>query len=363
MCNTDLLEGDVGSESIYSLDELAGRALGDAAHIVGAVDSSRSPRGQDDPYIRDREHPDNLVLACGAHHRQVDGELGQELFSVDVLREMKRLHELRIAHATALAGEDRTVPVRLLGAIEGGSVTAGVNDCARAILHAEARLPGWPDGRHDRYGVDIDLRGFPGTGRDYYAVCARKIDEEVTRFKAQHEVGRLNRISLFAAAKVPILVYLGHALDDAITVSIYQRHKVEQTWQWPRLDTHPAFTIDTPDLDGSTELVVLIGVTATPDLSALPAVVTQLPRWSLTAVQVGDGVIDSPQALADFERAVRELYTKVDDATVTRVHLVAAVPVSAAVTIGRVLPRSHHVPVSLYERVPGGYVDVLEVTT
>lgn len=305
LCNADLLDGDVGSESIFSLSELAGRALGDAAHIVGAVDSAKSPRGQGDSDIADREHPDNLVLACAAHHRQIDGDLGQELFTVEVLRGLKKKHESRIAHATAIASEDRTVPVRLLGDIEGGAVDASVNECARAILHAESRLPGWVEGRLDRHGVEIDLRGYPGAGADYYAVCARKIDEEVAQFKSQHRAGRLDRISLFAAAKIPLLVYLGHALDDAIAVTTYQRHKVQQTWQWPLRDTHPTFAVTTPDLEGAREVVLMIGVTATPDISALPEAIAHLPRWLLFADAMGDGVIDSPEALELADHGLR----------------------------------------------------------
>jgi hypothetical protein len=362
ICDTDLLVGDFADDSVYYLDELAGKAIGDLAHIVGAVDSPVSPRGKDDPEIEDRESFENLALACPNHNRQIDSDNGQEQFTVETLRRWKQQHEYSIGVATAAAAGDRTLPLRVLGNIEGGAVEARPNECIRAILAAEQRMPGWNDDRYDRATVDIDMRNIPGTGTAYYRIAASVIDEGVARLMAKHQAGHLERVSLFAAAKVPLLVYLGHTLDDVIATAVYQRHKVEQTWEWPADDTHPAFTVDTLTLTESTELLLLIGVTARPDVERLSEELRALPRLTLYADEPGDSVINSPAALEDFDRAVRGVYTTIDNSPVTRVHLVAAVPMSAAVILGRALPRSHHVPFSLYERTPEGYFDVLEVS-
>ena len=360
LCNEDLLVGDIGDESVRTLEELAGRAIGDAAHIVGATDSPSSPRGQDDPGIADRESADNLVLACPTHHRQADTPTGRDVFDIETLRDLKRRHEERIAIATATATNDRTMPVRVFGQIEGGPLGISVNDCAHAILRHESRLPGWSDVRYDRGGLEIDLRNIP-FGDGYYAAACAAIDARVEDFKRWHADGRLDRISLFAAAKIPILVHLGHALDDGIATTTYQRHKVNGSWEWPAVDTHPTFTATTPDLLSPSEVVLLVGITALPDIEMLPGDVSDLPRWSLCADEFGDEVLDSATALEDFERAVRVVYTLLDNSPVTRIHLVAAVPVSAAVTLGRVLDRSHHVPMNVYARTPLGYVNALEV--
>lgn len=363
MCGADLLDGDVGQESIYTIETDKGRALGDLAHIVGASDSAASPRGQADPDIEDRESADNLVLACPRHHRQIDTDLGQGLFDIDTLRSLKAKHEGAIKAATDAATQERTTPIRLLGDIEGGAVGATVNQCAQAIMATEGRLPGWSSGSYDPDGAEVDLRQLPqARGETYYAAACARIDEAVEDIKRKHAGGRLSRASVFAAAKIPLLVYFGHRYDDTIPTTVYQRHKVEQAWAWPETETHLEFDSVLPELPGTTEIVLSVGVTAVPDLARLPTEISDLPRWSLTAKPTGDSVISSPAALDDFEHALRAVYTRIDESPITRVHLIAAVPVAAAVTLGRAWDRSHHIPVVVYERNRDGYSAALEVT-
>lgn len=362
LCNTDLLTGDVGDEAIRGLDELAGSSLGDAAHLVGAKDSAASPRGKSDAAIGDRNSADNLVLACPSHHRQIDSGRGVEMFHIDTLRELKRVHEERISFATSVVTEDRSTPVRILGGIEGGPVQALANDCAQAILRHERRLPGWRDG-HYREGIEIDLRGLPGRGADYYRGGRLRIDDGLADIRREVRRDRLDRISLFAAAKLPLLLYLGYELDDTFPVTVYQRDKLSQSWTWPAENTYPRFDVTLPQTGAHEEGLVVVAVTADPDIRLLPDGVASLPAWSLRAEHPGDTVIDSPSALRDFEVAARRLYTELDNSGVAKIHLVVAAPVSAAVIVGRVLPHSHHAPVVVYERTPDGYAPALELRT
>jgi hypothetical protein len=74
------------------------------AHIVG--DSPDGPRG--DPILSPKlaQDPDNLMLACDPHHRDIDREM-VDAHSVEVLREMKRRHEERILTVTGI-DEDKS---------------------------------------------------------------------------------------------------------------------------------------------------------------------------------------------------------------------------------------------------------------
>lgn len=363
MCNADLLDGDVAQESIYTIETGKGRALGDLAHMVGASDSDVSPRGKADPEVVNRESVDNLVLACPSHHRQIDTALGEGLYDLGFLRAMKAKHEAAIKAATESAALERSTPIRLLGDIEGGAIGATVNQCAKAILETENRLPGWSAGSYDPDGVEIDLRQLPTARTDtYYAAACARIDETLEDVKRRHASNRLSRASIFAAAKVPLLVYFGQRFDDTIPATLYQRHKVEQDWSWPDTDTHVEFQQEVTELSGPSEIVLSVGVTATPDLSLLTGDTAGLPRWSIAAATRGDSVINSLTALHDFEHAVRSIYTLIDEAPVNKVHLIAAVPVAAAVTLGRALDRSHHVPLVVYERNATGYAPAVEVT-
>src|SRR4051812_7167131 len=83
-CNQYLLEDDL---TTYTLN------LAERAHIVGATDAQRSPRGDDVLPLADRNEADNLMLLCRDHHRVID-RLPRE-HGVDGLRRMKRGHEDR----------------------------------------------------------------------------------------------------------------------------------------------------------------------------------------------------------------------------------------------------------------------------
>lgn len=354
ICNKDLLAGDSAFDPITS--------LGDTAHIVGATEAPRSPRGQDDPAVEDRNAADNLVLACPTHHREIDSQPGTVLYTVDSLRLLKAEHERKIAFATSIATSERSLPVLIVGDIEGGSIQIARADYARAIIETEGCLPGWPE-RYDAGGWVIDLSGIPTGGPEYYSVAAQAISRRIDELKRVDPRHPVERISLFAAAKLPLLVHAGHALDDTIPTTIYQRHRVRETWGWPEAPGPvPEFDLIEPADHASSEVLVTVEVTATPDVELLPPELRALPRWRVTTHPLGDTVIDSLAALHEFERTVRRLYTRLDDSPVTKIHLVAAAPVSAAVVLGRGLPRSHHSPVAVYERAPKGYAVALELS-
>ena len=43
----------------------------------------------------------------------------------------------------------------------------------------------------------------------------------------------IRHISLFAAARIPLLVYLGSKLDDKIPIDLYQKHRGgNEDWHW-----------------------------------------------------------------------------------------------------------------------------------
>jgi hypothetical protein len=40
----------------------------------------------------------------------------------------------------------------------------------------------------------------------------------------------VHHLSVFAFARLPLLVYLGSCLDDTIATDIYQRHRLNEAW-------------------------------------------------------------------------------------------------------------------------------------
>ena len=100
-----------------------GVSVGQIAHIVGWSKQPGSPRGEDDLPVGERNDEANLMLLCYDQHRVIDNRSMWDVFDAETLRSMKRRHEQRIMQLTAIADEDKTTVLRVIGAIRGASVS------------------------------------------------------------------------------------------------------------------------------------------------------------------------------------------------------------------------------------------------
>lgn len=75
-------------------------------------------------------------------------------------------------------------------------------------------------------------------------------------------------------------------------------------------------------------------------------------------------VIRCPQALESFTRRVRELLSELEvtDKQMPALHIFAALPLSAAVALGRARDPHVHPPFVIYDRADGCYRPVLEIS-
>lgn len=55
--------------------------------------------------------------------------------------------------------------------------------------------------------------------------------------------GEIEHLSVFAIARLPLAIYLGAQLDDAVATDSYQRHRATDSWIWP--DDDPGTTFGT----------------------------------------------------------------------------------------------------------------------
>jgi hypothetical protein len=83
-CGASLIKTGKQGESVI---------VGEIAHIVG--DSRQGPRGRSTLTEEDRDRADNLIYLCEACHKLVDRH--PRVYSVEVLRQMKRDHETHMA--------------------------------------------------------------------------------------------------------------------------------------------------------------------------------------------------------------------------------------------------------------------------
>lgn len=371
MCGRYLLDGDIGSATTN---------VGEVAHIKGKRrtrrDDSVSPTKSKSPrheYLlpgEDPDDPDNLMLLCPSHHPLIDASANLEAFDVDVLKAAKRNHEHRIREATEMVTRERTVILRVIGDLYGDTVQCTRLEATGACLRTGDRFPEFALAI-DHSTIECDLRGRPGeqTGSNaYFADACRAIDELVDgRLRDGITRDHISHVSVFAFARLPLLVYLGSKLDDSFSTDIYQRSRRTQSWDWSDTASAIDFIVDAPEPANVDALNVIVNVSGTIHQSELPEELQVLPTYTIRLA--GDAtphanVLESRATLDHFSSACYDLFAAIElsHKQARDIHLFAAVPLSAAVTIGQAINPQVLECVTVYHRADGCYLPSLKIS-
>lgn len=360
LCKTYLLEGALTYKEVF---------IGEAAHIVGQKEAAKSARGIDPLPEEERDLADNLALACSSCHTEIDKLLVAELIDKEFLRQRKQEHEDEIRHQTSLTTSRRTVILRMAGDIRGGRMELPKDTAVEAVIKSGGRFPVFPEA-YDQRSVEIELRGIDDeqeANRKYYEAAVTKIDNAIDRRVHPGVLaGDIQHMSVFAIARLPLLVYLGTKLDDGVQTEVYQRQRSTQNWVWA--DEDPGTTFDlihARDGDNLDDAVLITNLSGTTPLNELPAELDTAAVFQMDP-QPGpaEDLFAHPAVLARFEATVRQFFTELERTHkhLKRIRLVGAMPVSPAVTLGQVLKSAGLRPtVVTYDRTNNGYAQALEI--
>ena len=325
----------------YLLDEDLGQVVrvGENAHIVGREKTPGSPRGLDPLPIADRDKAENLVLLCREQHKLVDTHV--DLFTVEELRKLKHAHEERVRRVTEIGGGRRTTILRVVGDVRGSTVSVDRSLVATAVI-ASQRYPHYSLA-HQQDGVEISLRNIPDEGSaTYYEVARSFIDDGLARLADGLKREEVRHVSLFAFGRLPLLVYLGSRLDDTFEVDIYQRHRHSQGWAWDDQQPAETFAVSAPPTRPTgSEAVLMLNVSGTIHADELPDEVRALPRYVCTPARSTPhpDLFANRSTQANFEGSMRDLLAQIESTAkgLRALHVFSAMPISAAVVLGRVL--------------------------
>lgn len=364
ICGRYLLEGKLTHKEF---------SLGELAHIVGQQTTKGSPRGDYNLDESKRDKADNLMLLCAGEHDEIDRAGAVDTLTVERLRDIKRHHEDWVRRMTGLDRNRGTAVVRVIGAVRGNAVELSKPTASDAVLRSDDRFPDFPLS-YEQYGFEIDLRHLPDEGSDLYWASGRAVIDGVIEHKLNEAVRgeAVRHLSVFGFARLPLLVYLGSRLDDTYEVAIYQRHRATSSWVWPDGASAVEFGVDSqavaaaPTSSPATGAALVLNVSGTIQPDELPADVSHLPRYVLSPAEQTPSVdlISSPKALDAFTRTVRTLLSELEvtDKQMPALHVFGALPVSAAIALGRARDPHVHPPFVIYDRTNGGYRPALEIS-
>lgn len=351
LCQRYLLEG-----ALTGLEEVS---LGELAHVVGQQDTARSPRGQHPMPRAERDLAENIILACESCHEEIDDQRALGILDVDALRALKARHEQRIRHVTTLPDDRRSLVLRMVAELRGGPTEVSRDSAAAAVIGTD-RFP-WFDLDRDRLGAEINLRTLPGEpeAKDSYYAAARNLIDRVLEHKLEDAVrsGDVKHVSVFAFARLPLLVYLGYKLGDNYAVEAFQRHRSTDSWSCPHAEAGSRFdVVSCGALDDATQVVLVLNVSGTVSPDQIPEDLRRLPTITVTPdVLPSPDVITSRAALAGFTTAARSVNALFDaHKNLRTAHLFGAIPPAAAIELGRLHDAHIHPALVVYDRTSDG---------
>jgi hypothetical protein len=200
--------------------------IGDIAHVAGAADDG--PRAAEHLSSAERNDYDNLILLCKNCHARIDGQTG--FYTVARLKDIKNAHEAWVRASLPQRGRSRTGWTAL--ALRGEHPL----DLATAT---EALTPDFIVGTLEILRVSTNTDDWQAVDANI-ATAARQLlagDDAFDR-----------RIAVFPLAPVSACMSLGYHLTSRPHVRLFQYHRDEHTWVWPRR-LAPAQDINVLDCD------------------------------------------------------------------------------------------------------------------
>lgn len=310
--------------------------LGEIAHNVGLSDDG--PRGKSLLTEEERNQVDNLLLLCTKCHKLVDtGEFLKD-YTVPELGEYKLKHEQRIFELTSQADDSKSVVIRMKNKIHGDSISISDEVVRNAMWKSERKHPDYLLQRPNN--VEIDLSQMPNSINSAYWKTGTQIIDETLDNQIKPKIGNsIQHLSIFAIARIPFLIYLGSKIGDKVPIDIYQKqHSESEDWIWVKGARLVKFKFRKLRKGKKQGVSLIVSISGKINISDLPK---EIQNYSIYEI-LPDGYEPSRDLMRNKKSLIsfKECYEKVlrhieKEHAVKEVHVFPAVPISAAIYLGR----------------------------
>lgn len=348
-CNRILYKSPVTQEAIN---------LSEKAHIYSF--SKDGPRGWG-PFGRNRaglNNQDNLLLVCFDCHKKIDKEKDGGRYQADLLQQWKREHERRVAIVTGIDPSNKS-HVILYGANIGNESSA-----IRTEEANQALFPNWYPA--DEHPICLEMKW---EGKDhnfnYWKTESENLHQGFERkIRPLMEAG--NHFSLFGLAPMPLLIRLGALLTDKTPSEAYQLHREpNQSWKWETVDKSTEYKVIAPSaFNGAPALI--ISLSSRIAHSRITDVLgPEVSIWELTIDDPHNDFLKTREQLSQFRLVVRKLLVEISSkhGNGTPLSIFPAMPVSAAIDLGRVRMPKAEMPWIIYDHnnKSGSFIKALSI--
>lgn len=348
-CNCELI-GDL-------LSGKEDKMFGFVAHIV--ADSPGGTRGHDIRSGLLAKDITNLMLLCAKCHRLVDDEAPND-HPEELLLQMKEDHERRVRLASGIQ-EDRASHVIRFGANIGKNEALVAREDIFASMLPDRSPASFETIDLEMLGLTLD-DGHP----DFWHIQQTNLQRQFAdRIRGRIERQQITHASVFALAPQPLLIELGRQLCDILPADVHQRHREPSTWKWRNDSPAIEYRTTMPTTIYPT-VALILGISASIAEERITSVLGQETAvWSITTSSPHNDIMRNQADLAHFRQELRKLFDRIkathgEDATI---NVFPALPVSAAVEVGRVWMPKADLPLQIFDqnRALGGFAPALRI--
>jgi hypothetical protein len=222
----------------------------------------------------------------------------------------------------------------------------------------------------DRYPVDggwIDLDlatlELADDEPDFWAIHVQNLRRGFAeKVRGRMERGEIKHLSVFGLAPIPLLIELGRQISDIATAEVRQLLRDPKGWKWDMAAAPAALSLRRPPTLGPTVALKLEISAPIADERVTAVLGDGACIWSIAAHKPHNDIFRRLEDVAALAKIFRTALDDIKNAhgEDMRVHLFPAIPVSAAVEVGRSWQPKAHPTLRIYDqnRKRGGFIHV-----
>lgn len=191
----------------------------------------------------------------------------------------------------------------------------------------------------------------------------RQIDRLV---KPAISSGDVEHLSVFGFAPIPLLIALGREISDICPAEVYQLHREPPTWNWQTRTPKFSYQVTSSSDTCRTKVALILSLSANILPERVHSVLgDDIAIWSIHHSDPHNDFLRARSQLQEFRRVMRRTFNQIKaiHGESAQLHIFPAIPVSAAVEIGRVWQPKADLPFVVYDqnRNGGGFVPALSI--
>ena len=306
-----------------------------------------------------KDNIENLMLVCKACHDIIDG--APELYTAEYLYKMKIEHEKRIQILTAIGAEMKSHLIYYTANIADNRLAVDDGDAKKAITSI-GRYPA------EMRSIDISVYGSYIEDRDetYYLESVTNLQKAIKN-QITDIIEHGKSVALFAIAPQPLLVFLGHQLNDKYNISVFQCHRRDNDkWSWYDEPNSVNFQNVFPHKTNSEgEIALVLAMSSSVPTERITSVIGKTAIIYVTTLDRPNRIfVTHPSIMDEFVEKSREILEKIKQThgNSKTVHVFPVMPVSLAVRFGMDYMSKTDNPLIIYDEIAGkGFIPAIKI--